>query len=170
MIDIINDNGEVVGTITREDAEKDNHTTQNVLVFVFNSLGKAWVQLRPEWKPHYPNHWDISACGSILSGEEPAAAARRETREETGLEPELHYVESFLNVFPGDSGEERRHLSHLYVGVSDGQPKENEEVAEFKIWNPNDLKADVQTNSNLYIPSFMVELDKALEGYKNLGA
>jgi len=170
MIDILSPNGEVVGTITREEAERDNHTTENVLIFVFNSLGKVWAQLRPKDKNHYPGRWDISACGSILSGETREQAAKRETKEETGLEPELHYIETFLNVFPGDNGEERRRLSHLFVGVSDEQPKENQEVDEFKIWASDDLRADIQNNPEQYIPSFLIEFDKALEGYKKLGA
>ena len=170
MIDILDETGEVVGTMSREEAEKDNHTTENVLIFVFNSHGKVWVQLRPKTKNHYPGRWDISACGGIVSGENPDKAAKRETFEETGFGPKLHRVESFLNIFPGDNGEERRRLSHLYVGVSDDQPEENEEVDEFKLWTPDDLKLDIQDNPDSYIPSFLFEFDKALKGYKNLGA
>ncbi|MEK7096109.1 MAG: NUDIX domain-containing protein [Patescibacteria group bacterium] len=168
IIDILNDGDEIVGTMTREEAEKDNHTTQNVLVFVFNSLGKVWVQLRPKTKSHYPGRWDISACGSVLSGEKPEQAAMRETFEETGLKLKLKYVTSFLNVFPGDNGEERRRLSHLYVSTSDEQPRTGEEAEEFKAWLPEDLSRDVQSNPEMYIPSFLIELDKALEGYKEL--
>jgi isopentenyl-diphosphate delta-isomerase len=168
MIDILNEEGEVVDTITREDAERDNHTTENVLMFVFNSLGKVWVQLRPMTKRHYPGKWDISACGGIISGETKDQAANRETLEEMGIDVELKYVESFLNVFPGDNGEQRRRLSHLYVGVSDEMPQENDEVDEFRLWEPDALSRDVLASPDQYIPSFVVELDKAVAGYNNL--
>ena len=166
IIDVLNDNGEVIDTITREQAENGNHTTENVLIFIFNSLGQVWVQLRPKTKKHYPGMWDISACGGVLSGENHAECASRETLEETGLQPELHYVETFLNVFPGDNGETRKRLSHLYVGISDQQPQTNEEVDEFKVWHPRELRDDIQNNPDAYIPSFMIELDKAVEGLK----
>ena len=167
-IDVLNEDGEVIDTIDREDAERDNHTTENVLVFVFNSLGRVWVQLRPMDKAHYPGKWDISACGGVVSGETHEQAAKRETAEETGLEVDLQYLESFLNIFPGDNGEERKRLSHLYVGLSDEIPKTNKEVDEFQDWQPDELRADVLSNPDNYVPSFVVELDKAVEGYRQL--
>lgn len=168
LIDVLNSEGEVIDTITREEAERDNHVTENVLVFLFNSLGKVWTQLRPQTKNHYPGRWDISACGGVISGESHQQAATRETLEETGIDAQLHYVESFLNVFPGDNGEERRRLSHLYVAVSDEIPQPNEEVDEFKLWQPAELHADVLARPDAYIPSFEIELDKALGGYTKL--
>jgi len=168
MIDILDEAGQVVGTIPREEAERDNHITENVLVFVFNSLGKVWAQLRPMTKNHYPGRWDISACGGVLSGEKPEEAAVRETSQETSLEVELTYVESFINVFPGDNGEERRRLSHLFVGVSDEQPQTNEEVDKFKVWPPDKLRKDIQDKPEKYVPSFLAELDKAIAGHKKL--
>jgi isopentenyl-diphosphate Delta-isomerase len=168
IIDVLNEDGEVINTIPREQAEQDNHITENVLVFVFNSLGRVWVQLRPQSKNHYPGKWDISACGGVLSDETNEQAAQRETLEEMGIEVELHHVESFLNVFPGDNGEERRRLSHLYVGTSNEQPQTSDEVDEFKDWQPDELRADVEAHPDAYIPSFVVELDKAIEGYKGL--
>ncbi len=167
LIDVLDADGEVINTITRHEAEQGNHTTQNVLIFLFNSLGRVWIQLRPKIKNHYPGRWDISACGGIVSGETPEAAAKRETEEETGgLKPELEYVETFLNVFPGDSGEERKRLSHLYIAQTDEIPQPNEEVDEFKDWEPAKLREHATLNPDLYVPSLIVELDRAVEAYK----
>jgi isopentenyl-diphosphate Delta-isomerase len=166
MIDVLNEAGEVVGTISREQAERDNHITENVLVFVFNSRGRVWIQLRPQTKKHYPGRWDISACGGIVSGETHQQAAIRETFEEMGIKTELHHTESFINVFPGDNGEERKRLSHLYVGVSDEQPKASDEVDEFRLCGLAELRADAGAHPNVYVPSFILELEKAIRGYK----
>lgn len=167
LIDVLNGDGEIISTITREEAEQDNHITQNVLIFLFNSFGRVWVQLRPKTKNHYPRRWDISACGGIVSGESPEAAAKRETEEETGgLKPKLHYVETFLNVFPGDSGEERKRLSHLYIAQTDEIPQPNKEVDEFKDWDPAELRKDAARKPELYVPSLIVELDRAVEAHR----
>ncbi|HSX33601.1 MAG TPA: NUDIX domain-containing protein [Candidatus Saccharimonadales bacterium] len=168
FVDVLNDSGKVIATISRADAERDNHTTENVLIFVFTSHGKVWVQLRPKTKNHYPGRWDISACGGIVSGEDRDAAAARETQEEMGITPELRYVESFLNIFPGDNGEVRRRLSHLYIGVSDDTPQPSAEVDEFKCLEAVKLRADVHRRPAAYIPSFIVELDKAVAAYQLL--
>mgnify|MGYP001050280345 CR=1 FL=1 len=168
IIDILDSDGSVIGTTSREEAERYNHATENVLVFVFNSLGRVWVQLRPMNKNHYPGLWDISACGGVLSDETTMEAAIRETKEETGLDVDLTYVDTFLNIFPGDSGEERRRISSLYIGFSNEQPKINEEVDEFKEWDPSELRSHVIENESLYIPSFVVELDMAIRAVSNL--
>lgn len=168
MIDILNDKGEVVGTLPRGLAEYDNHMTENVLVFVFNASGEVWVQLRSQRKKHYPGKWDISACGAVISGEPHQEAARRETFEEMGIEVELRYIESFLNVFSGDNSETRKRLSHLYLGMSNQLPQANDEVDDFKIWQPQALKADVVNYPETYVPSFLTEFNKAMKGYGNL--
>lgn len=166
IIDVLSEDGQIIATVPRGQAESGNHITENVLVFVFNSRGKVWVQLRPRTKKHFPGLWDISACGGVISGETPAAAAHRETREEMGLAVELHYVETFMNIFPGHNGEQSRRLSHLYVGLSDLEPTTSAEVDEFKSWRPDELRVDVLAHPQAYIPSFITELDKAVEGYK----
>jgi isopentenyldiphosphate isomerase len=135
------------------------------LVFVFNSQGGVWVQLRPKTKRHYPGVWDISACGGIISGEMPTQAAAREAEEELGFAVELRRIESFMNVFPGENGEQRKRLSHLFVGVSDETPRANDDVDEFKIWQPDELRKNVMENPDLYVPSFLLELEKAISTF-----
>jgi len=168
IINILDNDGIVTGTMSRDEAENDNHATENVLVFIFNSSGRVWVQLRPMDKKHYPGLWDISACGGVLTSESNREAAFRETKEETGLDVDLIYVDTFLNVFPGDNGEERRRMSSLYIGFSDENPAINDEVDDFKDWNPLELRSHVIGNESLYIPSFIVELDMAMNAVEGL--
>ena len=170
MIDILDESGQVSGTMTRGEAEQYNHMTENVLVFIFNSLGRVWAQLRPITKNHYPGRWDISACGGMVSGETKEECAARETEEETGLKPELQFIKSFVNVHPGDNGEERRRLSHVFLGISDElpQPPPTKEVDEFKLWDTAELIADIAKDPTGYVPSFDVELSIALNAYRRI--
>lgn len=168
-IDVLDESGQVASTVSRDEAEQDNHITANVLVFLFNSLGHVWIQLRSHTKNHYPNRWDISVCGGILSGETPEEAATRETREEAQIDTELHRVESFLNVFEGDNGEERKRLSYLFVGITDAVPvADGEEVSDFKGWAPPELRQDVEQHPFQYVPSMIMELDRAVQGYQKI--
>lgn len=170
MVDILDSDGRVIGSVSREEAERDNHTTPNVLIFLFDLSGKVWKQLRAGTKKHYPGMWDISACGGVETGEDPLDSAKRETAQEAGIDDvELIFVEEFLNVFPGDNGEERRRLSRLYIGVTDKTPvADGDEVAEFQSNYPDDIRLDIAENPTMYIPSFLIELDKAEEAYKKL--
>lgn len=56
-----------------------------VHICVFNGRGELLLQQRQKDKEGYPNLWDVSAAGSALAGENSAAAASRELREELGL-------------------------------------------------------------------------------------
>ena len=57
-----------------------------VHICVFNGHGQLLLQQRQKDKEGYPNLWDVSAAGSALAGENSAAAASRELREELGIE------------------------------------------------------------------------------------
>jgi isopentenyl-diphosphate Delta-isomerase len=123
IIDVVDERGQIIDTMTRQQTEKLNHLIQNVLVFIFNPRGEVWIQKRAIHKKHFPGLWDISACGAVASGEGADKAAQRETVEETGIEIPLSHVESFLNVFPGHKDQIFRRLSHLYIGISEDKPK-----------------------------------------------
>jgi len=166
MIDVVDENGVVIDTMSREETEDLNHLIQNVIVFIFSPKGEVWIQKRPMHKKHFPGLWDVSACGAVASGEKPEAAAMRETLEEMGLKPKLTYVESFLNEFPGHDNKTFRRLSHLFIGVSDETPKENDEVDEFKRVPYQELDEEIKSHPDQYIPSFLVELEKVIPAYE----
>ena len=170
MVNVINEHGQVVATLPREQAEADNHATENVVIFIFNSLGRVWTQLRPKTKKFHPGRWDVSACGGVIAHENHQDAANRETKEETGLDVDLQYIESFLNIFPDDSGKELRRLSHLYIGISDDSPVLSDEVDNFKQWQPEELKQHASANQDKYVPSLITELDLAVNALKQLKA
>ncbi len=169
VVNVIDADGQVVGRVSREQAERDNHTTENVLVFVFNSLGRVWLQKRPRDKKHYPGLWDISACGGIISGETPLEAAGREQLEEMGFTCDLQHVKTFLNTFPAEDDTVRQRLSHVFIGLSDEEPRPNPDADEFLAVGHDALVELVQENQDAYVPSFLAEYAIAYDAYSELG-
>ena len=169
MVNILNETGEVMGALTREEAERDNHVIESVVVFVFDSLGRVWVQLRPLTKKYWPGRWDVSAAGGVMSHENYQEAAHRETNEEAGIDPELQYIESFMHAFPDDNGGEQRRLSHLYIGISDAQPLPGDEVDEFKKWDPAELKERALAYPSEYVAPLVHQLNRAVSAWERLG-
>ena len=60
-----------------------------VHVCVFNSNGEMLIQQRKSDKKLWPDCWDISVGGHVISGETTAQAAERETLEELGIKLNL---------------------------------------------------------------------------------
>ena len=57
-----------------------------VHVCIFNSKGEMLIQQRQSFKDGWPNMWDISVGGSVISGETTQQGAHRELLEELGLD------------------------------------------------------------------------------------
>lgn len=162
QIEVLDQDGNVLGVMDRVEAEANDLVLPNVVVFIFNSSGKTWLGKRPSWKKHYPNMWDTSACGGLLPREDPLDGAHRELLEEMGFDTDLKHVKSFLNEFQDDKGDGiRRRFTHIYVGSSDQQPIPNDEVAEYRLFTPDEIRSGVADNPKDFIPSMLVELDLA---------
>ena len=56
-----------------------------VHIAIFNSCGQMLIQQRQADKFGWPSMWDISASGSVITGETTSMAAERELGEELGL-------------------------------------------------------------------------------------
>ena len=73
---------------------------------LFNSRGQMLIQQRQSTKFGWPNLWDISASGSVISGETTCMAAERELGEELGLSIPFENRRPALTVhFPDGLGD-----------------------------------------------------------------
>ena len=72
---------------SRGKVHAENLWHRAIHIFVFNAQGEIFLQKRSPWKDKHPGKWDSSAAGHLDSGEEYTAAARRELREELGIDP-----------------------------------------------------------------------------------
>lgn len=58
---------------------------RSVLIYLFNSQGKLFLQKRAACKQAYPNRWDCSCAGAVSWGESYRVCAARELAEELGI-------------------------------------------------------------------------------------
>ena len=58
-------------------------------MLVFNRRGELFIHLRTPTKDVYPAHWDAAIGGVLAAGESFDAGARREFREELGVDAAL---------------------------------------------------------------------------------
>ena len=69
-----------------------------VHVWIVNDKGQFLIQKRQPWKIGWPNMWDCSAAGSVISGEDSQQGAIRESKEELGIDIDMKRAEILFTV------------------------------------------------------------------------
>ena len=132
IFDIVNDNDEVIGQMPRRLVHRDGHKHRAVHVLVFDSRGRIFLQKRSMTKDTFPGAWDSSASGHVASGEDYAACAVRELREELGWSDPVPPRPLFKIAACAETGQE---FVWVYQAASEGpftlHPEEIERGAWF---------------------------------------
>lgn len=89
---VVDEQDEVVSDAPRSMVHANNLRHRAVHILIFNEAGELFLQKRSPWKDRHPSLWDSSAAGHVDAGEEYDEAARRELKEELGVEAEPHRV------------------------------------------------------------------------------
>jgi isopentenyldiphosphate isomerase len=95
LVDVINEHGQVVGTVTRAEMRSRRLPHRCVYILVFNSRDELFIHLRSAAKDVYPSHWDVAVGGVLAAGESFDAGACREGLEELGVELNLERLFPF---------------------------------------------------------------------------
>jgi 8-oxo-dGTP pyrophosphatase MutT (NUDIX family) len=116
----------VIGRTTRREIRSRNLLHRGVGIICFNSRGRVYVHRRTETKDLFPGMYDMFVGGVVAGGEAYAAAARREIREELGIDgPEPEFL--FTHLYLGDRN---RAWIQVYRVIWDGEIRHQvEEVA-----------------------------------------
>ena len=119
LFDVLNENGEFTNQIeTREECHKKGLWHKAVVVFIISSDNqRVLLQQRSANKKLWPNLWDITAGGHVLSGEFGYQTVIRETKEEIGVD-----ITNSDLVFIGGTKSENvsgdvinRHFNEFYI-------------------------------------------------------
>lgn len=86
LVDVVDEAGETVAVVTRREMRARRLPHRATYVLVFNRRGELFVHLRAPTKDVFPSHWDVAVGGVPAAGESFDAAARREVREELGVD------------------------------------------------------------------------------------
>jgi isopentenyldiphosphate isomerase len=86
LVDVVDEQDRVVTQATRREVRLRNLRHRSVYILVFNSAGQLFVHRRTDTKDIYPGYWDVVVGGVLAAGEDYDRGARREIREELGIE------------------------------------------------------------------------------------
>ena len=69
LVDVLDADGNVVGTVTRGEMRASNLWHRSVFVVVVNGSDEILVHKRASWKDKWPDLWDIAVGGVVTAGE-----------------------------------------------------------------------------------------------------
>ena len=154
LFDVLNENGEFTGKIeSRDKCHKEGLWHKAVVVFIISTDNKRiLLQQRSANKKLWPNLWDITAGGHVLTGEFGYQTVIRETKEEIGIDihkNDLEFIGSTISeTISGDII--NRHFNEYYIVHKDIDIKDivlqKEEVKDIKWFDKEELIKKISNN------------------------
>ena len=154
LFDVLDKNGEYINQIeTRDDCHKNGLWHKAVVVFIISMDNKkVLLQQRSSNKKLWPNLWDITAGGHVLSGEFGYQTVIRETKEEIGIDINKNDLE-FIGCSTSEniSGDIiNRHFNEYYIVHQDIDIKDivlqEDEVQDIKWFDKEDVINRINDN------------------------
>lgn len=159
---VVNEKDEIIGTMPREQAHIDGTPHRIVVVYVENLKEEILVQVRMS------GDFDHSSAGHVDVGESYLDAAKRELKEELGIENvELVSIRKGISK-ESSRGKNRTHVFEAFLCVAEPNTLQKDEVNNVFWADPNEILKKMQDNPNdtKYCGGFRVSLPIYLE-YKN---
>lgn len=145
---------------SRKAVVKLNLICEAVHIYIFDEKGRILLQKRASNKDTYPNCFAPSTAGRINFGENIFDGAKRELKEELGLDTELIHMGT-TKVFTKLSSE----FDHVFIGITSKKPKPNEEMQSINYYPLSELKKFDSKNS---VPALQLELKEHLPKMKKI--
>ena len=154
IFDVLNENGEFTNQIeTREECHNKGLWHRAVVVFIISTDNKKiLLQQRSANKKLWPNLWDITAGGHVLTGEFGYQTVIRETKEEIGVD----ITKNDLEFIGGTKSENisgniiNRHFNEFYIVHKDIDINDivlqEEEVQDIKWFDKEEVVARIKNN------------------------
>jgi isopentenyldiphosphate isomerase len=100
LVDVLDDAGRPVAVVTRRQMRARRLPHRSTYILVFNRRDELFIHLRTPVKDAYPSHWDVAIGGVLAAGESFDDGARRELREELGVDAEVEPLFPFRYADP----------------------------------------------------------------------
>ena len=158
---LVNELDEQIGLMDKLEAHQKALLHRAFSVFIFNDKGETMIQKRALHKYHSPGLWTNTCCSHQREGESNIEAGMRRLQEEMGFVTELEEVVSFIYKAPFDNGLTEHEYDHVLIGNYSDVPNINkDEVADWKWMRLDDIKKDIEKNSDIYTEWFKIIFSK----------
>lgn len=146
LLDLVDKNDRVVGTILRKDTAGSNHEgyLRAAELLIINDKGELWIPRRQMHKKLAPGGLDYSAAGHVASGDDYEETLGREVKEELNLELDKSKLE-FLHKFTPRS-DLPPYFRVVYLYKSNEVPNYNhDDFSDYYWMAPRELLSKLET-------------------------
>jgi len=162
---VVDEDDNVIGKATRSECHRRGLIHRSVYIIVMNDKGEVFLQKRSMKKDLYPGCYACSATGHVEYGESYEEAARRELKEELGIESPLKKICKFKCFF-----EIEREISVLYVCHHNGPFDLNsEEIESGEFLSIEEIKKALENGTRNFAYGSILALKKFLEYLEKCG-
>jgi isopentenyl-diphosphate Delta-isomerase len=166
--DVVDENDSVVDRRTLIECMTNGLLHRAIIVLVFNSEGKIYMQQRSETCRTFPSRWTISVTGHVSSGESYFEAAKREVKEELGVSCTPEFLLKFqLPMIEYSGYREWEFLSVFSASLKAGDRIfHNDEVKGGKFVDVGEIALLVKNQPELFTPDALQAFDRYYEWLK----
>jgi len=157
----------MIGSMEKYEAHEKGLLHRAFSVFLFNDQDELLLQQRALSKYHCGGLWTNSCCSHQRLGETNVEAAKRRLMEELGITAmDLQDTFSFVYKAQFDNGLTEHEFDYVLFGKFNGTPEFNEEeVAETKYLNRQEIQDAIQQAPQQFTPWFKLIYERAFDTY-----
>ena len=144
-LDIVDEYDNIIGKDTKENKFKKGLISRNVAIFIRDNEGKFIIVKRSPQKKIFPNCYDLGAYGNVKTDEPYLEAAKREVKEELGIECELIFLDKIYNKMK-DKDKTLKFITGIFLGEYTGEVILNDELVELKRMSIQEIEEHVNNN------------------------
>ena len=151
--DVLTELGEFTNKVaTRDDCHEKGLWHRGVYAFIIDKNLNVLLQKRSADKKLWPNKWDVTLGGHVLSGEFGRQALIRECKDELGInitDDEIKYIVSTTSVY-NKNGYINNHFDECYIITKDidlnNLVLQAEEVCDAKYFPKDEILERINNN------------------------
>lgn len=158
FLDVLGENGEKTGISKSYIEVHEKGLIHRAVHIWIISNNKVLIQKRNADRRFYPNYWDISAAGHVSSGETSLEAAKKEVKEELGInliDADFRFIgevrESFTNGKWINREYDDIYICKLNIDINDIKIS-HIEVEEVKFLSTNEFKDWIEGKGEKMVP------------------